>query len=50
MDGIDASSGIDNVRSIYERAVTAVGLHLTEVLICNDAYILLLIISSLLKI
>ena len=31
MDGIQTANGIDNVRKLYERAVTAVGLHVTEV-------------------
>ena len=31
MDGIQSSGGLDDVRGVYERAVTAVGLHLTEV-------------------
>lgn len=31
MDAVESSSGIDAVRDVYERALTAVGLHLTEV-------------------
>eukprot|EP00112_Aurelia_sp_Birch-Aquarium-sp1_P005065 Seg1574.20 transcript_id=Seg1574.20/GoldUCD/mRNA.D3Y31 product="Squamous cell carcinoma antigen recognized by T-cells 3" protein_id=Seg1574.20/GoldUCD/D3Y31 len=38
MDSIESSSGMDAVRNIYEKAVTAVGLHLTEGSSIWDSY------------
>eukprot|EP00795_Rhopilema_esculentum_P015566 gene15566-6831_t len=38
MDGIQSANGIDNVRKLYEKAVTAVGLHLTEGSSVWDSY------------
>eukprot|EP00794_Sanderia_malayensis_P014299 gene14299-15787_t len=38
LDGIQSSTGLEDVRDIYERAITSVGLHLTEGCSLWDSY------------
>ena len=37
MDNMDGEAGINDARAVFEKAITAVGLHVTEVVFISQA-------------